>query len=122
MGSEIASMTDYYTLLAVQGVLGVVFVIALAKPRLDRLRSRSLDVEVARGPESRQRFGVAYGFASVLLLQLINSSEAFKGHKVLLSVIDLGVLFYLCFFSSWFRNKVVGWITRWEQRREHFVA
>jgi hypothetical protein len=112
-------MADYYTLLTVQGVLGIIVVIAFARALLVRMTSnKRLRAEVVRGTESRKRFGAAYGFASIIVLQIINSSEAFKGYKVLLSVIDLGVLFYLCFFSSWFRNKVSGWINRWEQMRE----
>jgi len=102
-------------IVAVELILAGLVLVSVLQPLR---RNKGVDRQVKRGPESRRRFGVAYGFCSVLLLQVINSSAAFKGHKVLLSLGNLAALFYLCFFSGWFRNKIVGWISWWEERPE----
>jgi hypothetical protein len=102
-------------MLAVEMLLISLVVVSAFKSLRKRKASR---LSVARGPESRKKFGVAYGFGSVLILQLINSSEAFVGHKVLLSLFNLAALFYLCFLSGWFRNKIIGMINRWEKAPE----
>jgi len=105
-------LTDAYAILAVEVlVIGLVVVSAFKALR----KNKGVRLSVTRGPESRKKFGVAYGFGSVLILQLINSSEAFIGYKVLLSLFNLAALFYLCFLSAWFRNKIIGWIDRWEK-------
>lgn len=108
-------MTDLYAILGVELILAGLVLISILQPLR---RNNGISIQVKRGPESRRRFGIAYGFGSVLLLQVINSSAAFTGHKVLLSLANLAALFYLCFFSGWFRNKIVGWIGRWEKRPE----
>lgn len=60
--------------------------------------------KITRGEESQKRYSLAYGFISVIVIQLIQVSTAFVGHKVLISVIDLSFLFYLVFYNGWFRN------------------
>lgn len=118
-------MTDFYAMVAVQLALASLLAICLVGPwvarprtRLNRKPDNRASASVIRGPESRRKFGVAYGFASVLILQIINSSQAFVGNKVLLSLFDLGVLFYLCFLNGWFRNKLIVWINAWENAPE----
>ena len=113
-------MTDWFVTIVLElGLLGLVVVSSYKSRRSRRPRSGvSAELQTLRGPGSRRRFGIAYGFGSVLLLQVINVSEAFKGNKVFLSVFDLGVLFYLCFYSGWFRNKIIEQMTRWEARPE----
>ena len=111
-------MSDYYAILFVQFVLVAVTLIAVYKS-LRRYWSKSgVAVEVLRGPESRRRFTVWFGFMSVLAMQLIDVSQAFEGHKVLLGIVDLGMLFYLCFMNTWFRNRIILWSSSWEHRPE----
>lgn len=64
--------------------------------------------EVKRGETSWGYFASTYGFLSVILLQIINTTEAWKGYKTITTITDLWLLMYLCFYSSWFRNKIVG--------------
>ena len=115
---EMNCFTDCYAVLLVQIALFGVWVVALVKSAQARFDSSGLKKDVFRGPESRRRFGVAYGFGSVIILQLINASEAFKGNKVLISIADIAMLFYLCFLSGWFRNKIIGWTSKWESKPE----
>jgi len=108
-------LTDAYAILVVEVVIiGLVVISAFKSLR----KSKGARLSLTRGPASWKKFGVAYGFGSVLILQLINSSEAFVGHKVLLSLVNLAALFYLCFLNGWFRNKIIGMIDRWEKKPE----
>lgn len=75
---------------------------------------------VKRGPGSWQRLYLFFGFASVALMQLINISESLKGYKVIIGVIDLASLIYLVFFNAWFRNKVIGLISRSQEMEERY--
>lgn len=72
----------------------------------------SVSGAVTRGDESFKRFGVAYGFLSVLVLQVNNSALSnvtwLVGNSTVVNVFDLIALVYLCFYNSWFRNLVIG--------------
>ena len=65
-----------------------------------------------RGEKSWNYFYLAYGILSVVVTQMISLSEFGKGYKVLITIADLGVLFYLAFFIRWFRNKTIAFIVK----------
>ena len=75
-------------------------------------RDRGIVVEVKRGTESWNYFHTVYGFLSIIFLEIINTTDAYKGYKTLITIIDLSALLYLCFFSSWFRNIIVGIVSK----------
>ena len=108
-------MSDAYMIIVVELLLACLVIFSKFK---SCRKGKGVEVKVIRGSESREKFGIAYGFSSVLLLQVINSSAAFMGHKVFLSISNITMLFYLCFLSGWFRNRLVGWIGRWENTPE----
>lgn len=66
--------------------------------------------KVKRGDKSLGYFSLAYGILSVIIIQIISISEWGKGYKVIITTIDLGILMYLTFFNSWFRNKTIGFV------------
>jgi len=106
-------VTDCYAIIVVEVILLILLIIALCKAH-----SKGPGVRVKRGPKSRHKFQIAYGFGTVIMLQIINSSNAFTGHKVLLSIINIIILCYLCFLNGWFRNKIICWISKWEEMWE----
>lgn len=127
--------SDGNVLLAVHCLLAIVLLVAAYKDLRQRLGkwwrkkrkathkggmrvSATFDGEVIRGPVSRQQLFAAYGFILAILLQLINVSEAWTGHKVLASVLDTVIMLYLSLFNGWFRNLVIGLIAQWEKRPE----
>lgn len=73
---------------------------------------------VKRASKSWDYFNLAYGMLSVVVIQIISISEFGKGCKVLISIFDLGLLFYLAFFNSWFRNKTIGVISASQIKEE----
>ena len=111
-------LSDRYAIIVMQALLFAFAVFAIGRAAWPRRPRGGVTLSVRRGPESHRRLGLVYGFASVMTLQLINTSEAFKGHKVFLSFVDLLILFYLSFVNGWFRNKVLGWISKWETTPE----
>jgi len=82
-------------------------------------RKMKRDIVSVKGSEKRwNHFYLAYGILSVVVTQIISISEFGKGYKVLITVIDLGVLLYLAFFNSWFRNKTIGFIVASQTKEE----
>ncbi len=96
----------------------VLFLYALAKEHGLFTRKTGVVASVKRGEKSWNYFYLAYGIASVVLLQVINSAESLEGYKTIISLINLLMLSYLAFFNSWFRNKIVGFINTSKQKWE----
>jgi len=65
---------------------------------------------VTRGSESWQKLSIAFGVASLVIIQLVSISGFGKGYKVIISIADLSFLIYLVFYNAWFRNKLIGLI------------
>jgi len=122
-------LADRYVLAVVQATLAGLCLVGLwkdARPlarlrrRFGRPRSEAI-LSVTRGAESRAQFHFAYGFVSVILLQVINAAEAGKHYKTIISIVDLGILGYLFYLNGWARNKVIQvahwWATTPERPR-----
>jgi hypothetical protein len=80
--------------------------------------SDSAELSVQRGPESREQFYLAYGFVSVIVLQVVNAAQTLQDHKTILSILDIAILVYLAYFSGWMRNKIINGVVAWRARPE----
>jgi len=80
-------------------------------------KSRS-KLSVIRGKESWNNFYLAFGIASIILIQVINSANALRKYKMIISIINLIILVYLTFFNSWVRNKIIGFIINSQKKVE----
>lgn len=84
----------------------------------------SVSGAVTRADESFKRFGVAYGFLSILVLQVNNSAlnnvAWLEGNNTIVNVLDLIALIYLCFYNSWFRNLIVRLYSSAREKKEYF--
>ena len=69
------------------------------------------EIKETLGQDGWAAFPLVYGFLSVLLLQVLGVAEVAKGYKVLVTVIDLGIILYLCFFNYWFRKKILALVS-----------
>jgi len=78
------------------------------EPIVQTVTSFPAKVVQTLGQEGWAAFPLVYGFLSVLLLQVVSVAEVAKGYKVLITVIDLGIALYMCFFSYWFRQKILS--------------
>ena len=81
-------------------------------------RKRGVIGILQRGKESWQKLYIGFGIASLVMVQLISLSEFARGYKVIISVIDLACLVYLVFYNAWFRDKVIGLISKSEEMKE----
>lgn len=84
----------------------------------DYIRKNS-GLAVSRGGKAR---GIITGVASVLIsfvsIQIVNSTGVWKEYRVILILANLFFVTYLCFFNSWFRNKIMGFYVRFENKTE----
>lgn len=109
-------VSDKVWLLAEQFLILMVGIYSLFQE--GRGKSVDLQAEVTRGPESWQQFVFAWGILSVILIHIVSVSSAYREHKVLILMFDMSVALYLCFFSSWFRNKIIGLVNKAKTKKE----
>jgi hypothetical protein len=102
-------------------VFQILFLLVFVYAVLQELLTRNSGIMVTRGEEGWKNFEFAYGILAVIATLLISTTEALKGHKTIIALSDLGVLLYLVFYNSWFRNKLVGAISRSKTKHEHPV-
>jgi hypothetical protein len=73
---------------------------------------------LTRGHESWSHFAFAYGTTAVIMLQIINTTKAAEGYKTIVTIVDMAMLLYLCFYNSWCRNQIVGIVTKSKNKIE----
>ncbi len=73
---------------------------------------------VIRGKEGWDYFPLTYGIISVILLQIIGIANSLKEYKAIITLLDLSGLLYLCFYNSWFRNKIIGFLNKSKNKVE----
>jgi hypothetical protein len=111
-------LNDKYIFVAFEAALVLLLFWAIVRDTGLLRRDRSITRELKRGQESWNKLYLAFGFSSVLTLQVINSSEAWKNYKVIISLFDISILCYLFFYNGWFRNKIIGFITKSTEMKE----
>ncbi|HEY4486450.1 MAG TPA: hypothetical protein VJB70_01820 [Candidatus Paceibacterota bacterium] len=57
---------------------------------------------------------LAYSVLSAAFIQAISTTELFAGFKLIITVSNLSVILYLCFFNIWFRAILAHIIVRVE--------
>lgn len=106
-------ISDKFWFLFLQAGMLLLFLFALYK---DIRRNRHLIV--GRGPKSRELFIVS---ASAIITIVVSVIFQFSNYpddgKAIFYFIDLAIILYLCFYSSWFTNQLVSLKTRFEERK-----
>lgn len=82
-----------------------------------RIKS-GIQIALTRGHESWSYFAFAYGTTAVVMLEIINTTKAAEGYKTILTIADMAILLYLCFYNSWSRNQIVGIVTKSKNKIE----
>lgn len=77
-----------------------------------------IEATVTRGEKSWSHLNLMYGILSISILEVNNNTTALNGYISIINVADLSLLFYLCFFNSYFRNKIIGVISSSQQKEE----
>jgi hypothetical protein len=72
--------------------------------------SGEIGVKVTRGEQSWTYFGLAFTVLSVLYIEINNNYHrlADSSYSIAILTADVAVLFWLCFYCGWFRNKIIG--------------
>jgi hypothetical protein len=75
----------------------------------------------AKVTRSDQSWGTIFTFwgLSIILIDIIISSDLIHNHRIFVGLLNLGVLVYLNIFSVYFKNKVIGWyigLKNWSQQ------
>ena len=95
------------------------FFYALAKERRWLPKKPGSTASVERGKEGGwDYFQLAYGVITIVLLQFINSAEALKGYKTIISLVDIFMWTYLAFFNSWFRDEIIRFVVNSQKKKD----
>ena len=108
-------LTDKFGFCFFEIVFFIIFLQALWKDKI--WLERSVVSGVFRGEKSRRIFMVSASAFTTFVLSIIFTITSYpREGRVLLYIINLGMVIYLFFFSGWFTNKLVEWWIKFEQR------
>jgi hypothetical protein len=116
---------DCTWLILFQVAIGLAFVYGIsADIRSIRMHNAALTGgaagTVVRGDKSRATFMISWGFLSLSVQQILQVSKSAEGYLVALSIVDLTLLGYLCFFNAWFRDVLLRIAIAHETKEEQF--
>jgi hypothetical protein len=100
-------ISDFFIFIFIQTLLLFCAAISYFADKGVLSKNGSVRAQVIRGKQSLLKFEFAWGILSFVIVELINISNAFAGYKLIFAALDVSLLFYLCFFNGWFRNKVI---------------
>jgi hypothetical protein len=115
-------LDDDFLLYGLQAVLVLVFCYSLLRERGWFTRPTGASATNVRGNVSWESLNIAFGLVGVNVLQIVTGASDSVRFKVAMGFTDLAILIYLFFFSSWFRNKVIGWISSSRTKEEGALA
>ncbi len=72
---------------------------------------------VKRGEKSLGSLFTFWGI-SIILVEIIISSDLITSHRVIVGLLNVGVLFYLSIISVYFQNKIIGWHIKLSNRSQ----
>ena len=99
---------DCYIFPIFQSVIFLLLIFALYKNHT----IKNTGPNVKRGDLSWSYFHIFYGLMNVVLLQIINTTESLAGYKTIITIINVSILLYLCYYNRWVRNKIVGFFNK----------
>ena len=86
----------------------VVFFLAVFKDSAAKIRPSNPHATVKRGEKSRFIL-LSFWALSIIIVEVIVSSEAIANHKIIVGLVNVAILIYLNLFSAYFKNKIIGW-------------
>jgi len=105
---------DIILLQIIEAILVIVFIIALIndiksyiKQNWVKKKGLSANATVIRGKQSMNYLIIFYGATTSAYLAAIQMTRDYDDHKITLFVLNICLLTYLFYFSSWFRNSLL---------------
>lgn len=71
-----------------------------------------MEMKVTRGEMSWAYFPIAYSLLLTFFIGIISVVDIWYVYRIGLMIVSAAILFRLCFFNAWFRNKIVGVFSR----------
>ena len=100
--------SDLTVFVFTESILLLLFVVTFIADIRIRLKDNKsgITAEITRGEQSMNALYVNFGIATVVFTLIVQAFEALKGNQVLFIVVNYGMLTYMFFFSTWFRNRL----------------
>lgn len=78
----------------------------------------SLSTVTTRGEKSLEYFRYAYAILLALTFGVIAFLDIASTYQILFTLLTAALLYHLCFFNDYFRNKIVGMMSKAELHKE----
>lgn len=78
-----------------------------------------ININVKRGSKSFNYFVIVFGILSSFAVAVISVIDIYWLAKIFFLVISLIICFYFCFWNDWFRNKIVGVMSKIQDKIEN---
>jgi 4-hydroxybenzoate polyprenyltransferase len=78
----------------------------------------SSEIKIKRGDISWGYFVITYTVLLAVILAIISVLNINWFFKIIFIILTVIFLFWLCFRNDWFRNTIVGFITRLKSKEE----
>lgn len=83
-------------------------------------KKATLEMEVKRGEKSWAFFPIVYNILLTLSVGIVSVFEICWFYKISVMILVAILLFWLCFFNKWFRNKIVGLMSKSQEKIEKY--
>ncbi len=100
--------SDYIWLPLLELFIAVVFIRSVFYDIRAKMREGGTGAKVKRGEKSWSILLAFWGL-SIILIEIIISSDLISGYKIIIGLCNVGVLVYLSLLSVYFKNKIIGW-------------
>lgn len=111
-------LSDSILFWLMEAVIFIIFILTICKDKCAKRKIGGTRATVIRGEKSSSRLFISWGML-IIVVGITNSTNITVNYKVLASILNIAFISYLCFFSSYFRNKIIGWASRIEKFEEN---
>lgn len=105
---------DEYAFLFVELVFISLFLYATCKDWWGRRKETGYTMKVRRGNAGQKKLGSLLTILFTVIIFEFSLTVSIDGYKTLFTILNMYLAYRLC-FSSWFRNKLIGFIIRYEK-------
>ena len=112
-------LSDWVWLILLQLSIFIFFIISVIREIVARKCPGNPSKEVTRGEKSWNILLFFWTIIIIAFVEIIISSDLIRGYTVFVGLLNLSMLLFINFRSSYFRNKIIGWISKLQQTKEH---
>lgn len=79
-----------------------------------------VEIKIKRGEQSWNYFQITFFIVLTVILAIISFLNIKVLYKIILTILSVIILFRLCFFNNWLRNKIVGLMIKSKEKVEEY--